>query len=165
MKFEILSFREYGEPRLPKPKELKNIKPSFSVDYIPKKCKCQVFLKDGDIYVKHRDYFSHVITGNGEPLEVLVKKHLGIDKAKKFIYGDSWGSIVLRNEAWVKISEIDTSVFILNNLQTLLRQQEKLHGFEELELMCTNMERMWETVLQKYYEGSKATSKTQEIKE
>lgn len=151
MKFDVISFREFGEPKLVKPKELRNIKPSFSVDYIPKKCRCQVFFKDDDIYLKHKDYFSHVITGNGEPLEVLAKRHLGAERAKKFTYGDSWGSIVLRNEAWIKISDIDKSVFILDNIHSLVRLQEAFHGFRVFDLMSTNMERMWERVMKEYY--------------
>ena len=51
LKFEVYSYRFYGEPKLSKPKELKGIKQAFSVDYIPKKCKCQCFIKDNDLWV------------------------------------------------------------------------------------------------------------------
>lgn len=44
----------YGEPKLSKPKELKGIKQSFSVDYIPKKCKCKVFVKYPDVWIQHK---------------------------------------------------------------------------------------------------------------
>lgn len=57
MKFNQ-TVRFYGQPKLKKSKELKNIKESFTVDYIPKKCKCTVYIVNNDIWVKHRDYFS-----------------------------------------------------------------------------------------------------------
>lgn len=68
LKFEVVSFRKYGEPKLTKPKELKGIKQFDSVDYIPKKCKCQIFIKDNDVFIKHNDYFSPILEDTDESL-------------------------------------------------------------------------------------------------
>ena len=81
------SFRKYGQPKLDKPKELKGIKQALSVDYIPKKCKCQVFILDKDIWIKHGDYFSPSMKVEeiGAPLDYLVNKYTDKTKGKKFI--------------------------------------------------------------------------------
>lgn len=48
MRFKHI-IRFYGEPKLKKVKELNSIKQEFSVDYIPKKCKCQVFIEGNNL--------------------------------------------------------------------------------------------------------------------
>ena len=145
----------YGEPRLRKPKELKGVKQAFSVDYIPNKCKCGVFLNGNDVWVKHRDYFSDIMElpaeELGQPLGYLANKYCGAEKSDKFIYPDAWGSIVLRNEAWVHLKDvlldIRTGMFELDIVNNICRQQEMACGFDEYELVCTPMERFWEKVV------------------
>ena len=157
IKFIVYSTRLYGQPKLSKPKELKGIKQSFSVDYIPKKCKCQVFIKDDDVWVKHRDYFSSpmrvAFEDIGMPLSYKVKKYLGQKKAEKFAYPDSWGDIILRNEAWLAIKNLYKQVkggrFLLDILKDIRERQEMYHEFELGDLMCTDMERMWEKVIKR----------------
>lgn len=109
LKYELVSYRVFGEPKLTKPKELKGIKQSGSVDYIPDKCKCQYFILGDDVYMKHRDYFSLTYCKPediGTPLNYRLKKY-GIEpKKNKFVYDDCWGAIVLRNEAWIKLSNL-----------------------------------------------------------
>lgn len=110
LEFIEYSFRKYGQPKLSKPKKLKGIKQSFSVDFIPKKCTCQCFVKDNDLWIKHRDYFSEELVDDAtfdKPLEYSIK-HYGLDfkKGNKFVYPDCWGSIVLRNEAWIVFKNI-----------------------------------------------------------
>lgn len=110
LEFIEYSFRKYGQPKLSKPKELKGIKQSFSVDFIPKKCTCQCFVKDNDLWIKHRDYFSEELDDDAtfdKPLEYSIK-HYGLNskKGNKFVYPDCWGSIVLRNEAWIVFKNI-----------------------------------------------------------
>ena len=147
--------RFYGEPKLKKPKELKNIKQVFAVDYIPKKCKCGAFLNGDDVWVKHRDYFSDTMSlpaeELGQPLGYLANKYCGAGKSDKFIYPDAWGSIVLRNEAWVRLKDvlldIRTGVFELDIVNNICRQQEMACGFDEYELACTPMERFWEKLI------------------
>ncbi len=141
---------------MPKPKELKGIKQITSIDYIFKKCKCQVFIKGNDVWVKHRDYFSPLFIPSDPkdietPLEHRLKKYFNGSKKKKFAYSDCYGSIVLRSEAWVIIENLVTEtkndVFELAILKEIVRQQEKAHGFKEYDLCCTDMERFWERVI------------------
>lgn len=155
------SIRFYGESKLKKPKELKNIKQLFSVGYISKKCTCGVFVKDNDVWVKHRDYFSDTMklpTGDmGQPLSYMANKYCNVVKSKKFVYSDAWGSIVLRNEAWICLKnlmvDINSGVFELDIISGICRQQEEICGFEEYELCCTPMERFWEKVVHQIKAG------------
>lgn len=107
----VYSHRYYGEPKLSKPKELKGVKQICSVDFIPNKCKTPIFIKDNDLWVKHSDYFSSVWRPpTGErldmPMSYYAKKYFNKNKNEKFIYPDCWGSIILRNEAWILIKNI-----------------------------------------------------------
>lgn len=103
---EVVSYRFYGQPKLAKPVELKGVKQSFTIEWNPK-CKCQCFVKGNDLWIKHRDFFSasHKPKDEdiGTPLSYRAKKYFGMDKSytDRFIYPDSWGDIVLRNEAWI----------------------------------------------------------------
>jgi hypothetical protein len=103
----VLQKRKYGEPKLTKPKELKGLK-GASIDFIPKKCKFQYYTAEDDLYILCRDFFSPTfyppVEDRGLSLSVLYKKYFGVDKhCKNFVYPDTWGSIVLRNEAWLKM--------------------------------------------------------------
>lgn len=158
IEFKVYSFRRFGEPRLSKPKELKGIKQAFSIDYIPKKCKCPVFVNAQDVWVKHRDYFSpsYISMQNdpddlGKPLSYLVKKYLDKDMAQKFAYSDAWGDIIARQEAWLVIknlvNEIEGGMFPPDIVNEIREQQEKIHSMEQYDLCCTDMERFWEKVV------------------
>jgi hypothetical protein len=102
--------RVYGEPKLKKPKELKNTKQVFSVDYIRDKCRCPIFFEGNNVWIQHRDYFSSIMElptdEVGAPLGYLANKYCNKQKKNKFIYGDAWGSIVLRNECWLKLEKL-----------------------------------------------------------
>lgn len=154
IKFLILSHRFCGQPKLRKPRDITGVAPAFSVDYIPKRARCQVFVKEADAYIKHVDYFSPSLRDPyliGTPLEVRAKKHLSVDRKKKFVYGDSWGDIVLRSEAWVKIEGLalaSKTGFRPRIVLEIIRQQSQAHGWDITELMCTDMERFWERVVQ-----------------
>lgn len=163
LKFKIHSFRKLGEPKLKKPKELQGIKQIFSLEYIPKKCRCQIFVKNNDVWVKHRDYFScegepepHEI---GMPLNYFAEKYMGKNRPRKFIYEDAWGSVVLRNEAWITIKDLLTDIksntFQLDIIREIRRQQEQYHGFEEYSLCSTDMERFWEKLVNELAEQAK----------
>lgn len=103
------SVRLYGQPKLPKPKELKGIEKAFSIDFL-KNCSCQCFIKDNDLWIKHRDYFSRSIDkleDSGTPLEYRIEKYgLSSKKSSGFIYNDCWGSVIGRNEAWLIIKDV-----------------------------------------------------------
>ena len=158
-KFVEYSMRFYSEPKLSKPKELKGVNQSFSVDYIKNKCKCQIFIKDNDIWIKHRDYFSSIykptIDELGKPLNYFAEKFLGKQRPKKFIYGNAWGSVVLRNEAWIILKDllidIKNDIFILDILNNILRQMEEYYKIEKYKLCCTDMERFLERVISIVY--------------
>ena len=157
VEFIEYSVRTYGEPKLSKPKELKGINKSYSIEYIPKKCKCQVFLNGNDAWVKHTDYFSPRLEIEpedlGAPLSVLVDKYMDKNSRKsKFVYEDSWGDIVLRNEAWICIKNLLSQKNISNPidiLKDILRQQEKKSRFslKENELENTDMSRFYEKLI------------------
>jgi hypothetical protein len=104
---EIYSHRIYGEPKLDKPHELKGIKPAFSVGWLGDRAKIQFFIKDNDLWLKHRDFFSKSfrppVEDIGAPLDVIISKYFPELKQrhKKFVYTDAWGEVVLRNEAWI----------------------------------------------------------------
>lgn len=106
----IISSRKYGEPKLSKPPVLKGIKP-VSIDFIPSKCKFQCYAKDGTAYIFCNDFFSPVFCppaeDRGKPLSYIIEKYFGTTRSfKNFVYPDSWGSVVLRSQAYISISNI-----------------------------------------------------------
>lgn len=108
IQYEVYSKRYYGQPKLSKPKELKNIKSIGTAVFIPKHCNCQMFVKDNDLWVKHDDYFSRLwhppVDDIGKPQSYYLNKYFSDNRGhSKFIYHDDWGGIVLRNNAWLVI--------------------------------------------------------------
>jgi hypothetical protein len=106
----VYSHRYYGEPKLSKPRELRNISSIGSAEFIPKKCNTPIYIKGNDIWIKHTDYFSSTWKPPiGEridmPLSYYLQKYFNTVKDNKFIYPDCWGSIVLRNEAWLLLKD------------------------------------------------------------
>ena len=159
LEFNIISYRKYGQPKLVKPKELSKIKQIGSVDYIPKHCSCQVFIKDNDVYVKHRDYFSEMFippddNDLGKPLNHTMQKYFPDMNTKKdrFIYTDDWGGVVLRDEAWIKLRNLVHIIkrkdyFEPNIRNKIVGLQEQYHHMRCGELLVSDMERMWERLL------------------
>lgn len=120
MKIEILSSREFGEPKLSKPKELKGLKQAGTALFGPK-CKCPFYLAPSHVYVKHRDFFSPDISRT-DALRVGI-----IDKFNpRFVYNDSFGSVVLRSDAWLKIP-----LRLFHNSPFLLPQYSLVYALEE----------------------------------
>lgn len=130
-KWKVVSERQYGQPKLSKPKELKGIKPIGSVDFIPNKASCAIHVLGDDIYIKHRDYFSSSYCPpemNGTPLNVRLEA-LGVKKkAEKFIYSDSWGDVVLRNEAWLCVKDFVQWIRQIEHEGDAIRSLQKLAG-------------------------------------
>lgn len=153
VRFEVVSFRSFKDPKLKKPKELSGIKQVLTVPYIPKRCSCPVFIKDQDVWMKHRDYFSPTLQVDPEDIGTTLvhraKKYLGESRKNRFVYPDSWGEIVLRQEAWICFRGLIDCLgeFPPHLVQRVLRLVEKEHGFEDLDLMCTNFERMIESMI------------------
>ena len=137
MELVLHSMRWYGEPKLTKPKELKGLKPAFNVDFIPKRASCQCFIVGDDIWVKHTDYFSEDTTG------------VDNQRKNKFIYNDSFGSVVFRNEAWMVVKDFQWYGKPWEVKSEILRLHEKLHNFEFLELEVGDWERFWDNFVNK----------------
>lgn len=151
---ELHSFRRYGGPKLSKPKVLRGVNPASSISWLGRKAKFQIFFVGTDVWIKHRDYFSETMVvaheDLGAPLSVIIPKYLGTPShAKGFVYPDAWGSIVLRNEAWLVVRGLLArhDSFPPDLLREILREQEQLHGFPPYDLECTSMARFWESVI------------------
>lgn len=140
IKFDIPYIRYYSEPKLQKPKELKGVKEVFSIDYIPRKCKCKVYIVRDDLWIYHRDFFSQEIYDHNHEFR------------RKFIYNDSFGAIVLRNEAYIHITDfckyIDERWRLRDKVIELF--EEKMN-IERYELFSSNDERMIEEIINKLY--------------
>lgn len=146
----IHSLRGYGEPKLVKPKELKGITQSHSLPY--NKTKVSVFLPgDGKIWLRFRDFFSPSMETpkhlEGSPLPVLIKELMEVKRhTKNFIYSDSWGDIVLRQEAWLIVKGYFKDY---RDVYRRLRDFEKVIGVEEFELGDTGFSRLMENFIKK----------------
>lgn len=110
LEYAVYSRRVYGQPKLAKPSELKGVKPIGSATFIPKRCSPQVFVKDGDVWIKHTDFFSEMwrppLDDIGKSQDYYLNKYFNQHRTKKFTYSDNWGAIVLRNEAWLCIKNM-----------------------------------------------------------
>lgn len=120
----VIAKRKHEDPKLDKPKELKGIKPIDSIAF-NKHCKFPVFHKDDTLYIYCKDYLSPSfvppVEDAGKPLSYILKKYFATSKSMKtFIYPDTWGSVVLREEAWIKVSNIQA-------LQKFTTLREKTH--------------------------------------
>ena len=169
MTYERISYRQYGQPKLSKPKELKGIKQNFSGEYIAKKCNCPCFCVGDDLYIQHKDFFSSAFESPdedfGKPVAYLAKKYFDHKKSEKFIYPDGWGSIILRDEAWIVFKNI-RPVAERNNSNQLARimvdmmidndiiAKRNLSGYSEFILQW---ERFYEDVAKKYQKVNKST--------
>ena len=159
LSFKVHTFRKYGEPRMIKPKELTNIKERFKVDFIPKKCKCNCYVSGNNLWIKHRDFFSEEMkyedSDFGTPLEYRVSKYLGRYKSSKFIYADSWGGIVLRNEAWIVFENLLDKILLFNNENLLAREMlkvfSKYHKVEETYFCGGDWEHFFEKIATEIY--------------
>lgn len=159
LEYHIYSFRKYGQPKLTRPKELKGIKQCFSVPYIRNKSKCQCFIKENDLWIKHADYFSESLEEPpelfGTPLEYRCKV-LGIkDKKNKFIYPDCWGDIVLRNEAWIILKNIIPQIKIKHEQEMIREVIKKFADCRYHKMRWTdigsNWNLFWEHIIHELY--------------
>lgn len=116
---ELVVYRIYGQPKIHKPKELKGIKPSFSLPLNSSGRKNQVYIKDKDVWVYFFDLFSreHAFPDPedaGLPTAALRRKYPDVLKAggrEKFIYPDSWATILDRNEGCVRFPGLISEIF------------------------------------------------------
>lgn len=121
----IQSARRYGEPKLAKPMELKGHRQDFSVRF-REKCKCPCFVCGDDVWIQHRDFFSEAwkapAEDEGRSQEYCLTKYFGYGDRRKFVYGDNYSSIILRNEAWL----------VVMNLVPFLDRGKPEHGYRLL---------------------------------
>ena len=84
---------------------------------------------------------------------------MGKDKKSKFVYNDCWGSIILRNEAWIKVENIVCKTKIMNELEMkeyLFKLFKDMTKLKISDLYGGTWERFWENVskeLYKFLEG------------
>lgn len=155
---EIPIVRFYGQPKMQKPTELKGIKQAFSADFMSKKCACQCFLKDGDLWIKHRDFFSASHKPDpediGTPLSYRYKKYFGGRKNESFIYPDTWGDIVLRNEAWIVFRGFENCVKrdrhppVTSMVKAFLQSKEMRRNY--ITEVSNEWERFFENICKEY---------------
>jgi hypothetical protein len=162
-KLELHSFRFYGEPKLSKPKELKGIKSLTSIDFIRKKCRCSIFVKDNDIWIHHRDLFSQCMIDDiediGTPLiHRLNKYNIKHKKTSTFIYDDNWGSIVLRNEGWLLVKGLINDLknsHRINVKNKILCDMEDIFKLDRYELCTGDYENFFDNLINYVYNNVK----------
>lgn len=104
---ELTLYRIYGEPKISKPKELYRIQPTFTMSF--RKHKNKIFIVNDDVYIYFFDLFSrpHTFPDSEDislPLEALQRKYPDLRKKQrkeKFVYADTWATILDRNEGYV----------------------------------------------------------------
>lgn len=156
MKYVEYSFRAYGQPKLTKPKELKGVKSIGSAIFIPNHCNPQIFIEGNDVWIKHTDYFSQMWRPpEGErldmPISYYAKKYFEKTRTEKFIYSDGWGSIVLRNEAWLKLENLvpmcEYRELIRTQIAREILKQQKVVIRGMSDSVENEWERFWENVV------------------
>ena len=121
---DVISERRYGEPRLKKPPELKGLKPFYTHKYSGKSA-CPAFIHGADIWVKHTDWCSTELYG--------VER-----KERRFVYLDTWGAVVLRGHAWIRM----TGILLYDSRYEAVRQITYDCLIAEGSRFCTDDERM-----------------------
>lgn len=115
MKYEVIQARRWGAPKLKRPKELKGLKKAFSVG--DRRLRLDWYLLPGGKAIVYcNTFFSKSYSpppefgpcySMNETIEAFNKQYprLALNKKKgRFIYEDSFGEIILRNEAWLEFS-------------------------------------------------------------
>lgn len=86
---QIISERSpFDTKKLKKPKELKGVKPMFSVKW-GGVTTCQVFVKSSDVWINHHDWCSHTFYGANNKY----KQH--------FVYSDGFTAPTVKGDAWI----------------------------------------------------------------
>lgn len=160
-KFTVHSQRLFGEAKSIKPKELKNTKQKTSISYI-NRCKCPLFVLGQDVYIKHSDWFSPTLEptqedidathGNITPKYLLQKYFNRKGRNEKFIYPDSFGDAVLRQEAWIILKDIMLDIEEVHQLD--LRHsicQQIVDYFDVDEWLHVDMESFFERAINYLY--------------
>ena len=111
---DIISERRYGQLRMTKPAELKGAAPQYTYKYLGK-ATAQVFVRGADIWIRHPDWCSKVLYGRDL-------------HRRKFIYNDTFGAVVLRGHAWIRLTRVlsydDPSEAIRQIMQECLSDED-----------------------------------------
>lgn len=124
--YKVIGFYKAGTnmPKLKKPKELSGVNGNsipFSYSKGKVKCQFQYFVKNNDLYIKSNDFFSPMFRPDDEdigmPLGYIMKKYFKKPRRERFIYPDGWGSVVIRQKAWLKFENIVKIVDQMNYVE------------------------------------------------
>lgn len=131
---EIISEQLPGNPgKLKKPKELKGIKPLFSVKWGDCTA-CQVFVLGADVYVNHHDWCSVSLYGRDNKY----KHHYG--------YNDGFTAPTVKGNAWIKLTSL-LSMRPVEALRMVTAETELDDGSR----FCRDDARMFEDIVTKLY--------------
>lgn len=139
MKYEVIQARRWGAPKLKRPEELKGRKKTFSVG--DRHLRLDWYLLPGGVAIVYcNNFFSKSYSpppefgpchSMNEIIAAFNKQFpsLAINpKKEKFVYPDNYGEIILRNEAWLKFSEIPENFKFFEMAWELPELFFKAHG-------------------------------------
>lgn len=118
---EIISSRNWGEPKIKKPECLKNRKYDRKIQW-NKKRNIDLYFDGDDVIIYHPDWYSswyepfvksswmdinymindwntHMVPRGADPINT---------KGNKFVYSDNFSGIIMRGEAWIKFQNLVT---------------------------------------------------------
>ena len=122
-----------SKDKLPKPKELKGVKPLFSVKWGGITA-CQVFVKGADVWVNHHDWCSVSIYGG----EAKSNRHYG--------YSDAFRAPTIKGDAWIRL----TSLLSMRPVEAL-RMVTAETELDDSSRFCCDDVRMFEDIVTKLY--------------
>lgn len=134
---EIVCERQYGQPKLKKPTFLKPANLLGSVKF--GKASCKIWKVGDDYYLLHRDWFSDMM-----PFVEAVKCGLIKERPKRFLYNDSWGVVVFRNEALLKFTREDWQTPGISSSTNIVMKLSKMLGLGETGLCGHSWEYLFE---------------------
>lgn len=146
VQLHVISWREYGQPKLKSPLILKGHKPDFKIPW-NKKLDFNVYVVNKDVYVFFHDWYSRFYKPHNphaynihqmiDDWNEHMVKH-GVEqinqKAKKFIYADSFCEIILRGDAWLLYKNLVRDCDGDRNVWSGAVEQKMIYCHEQWEL-------------------------------
>ena len=122
-----------SKDKLPKPKELKGVKPLFSVKW-GGITTCQVFVKGVDVWINHHDWCSVSVYG----AKAKSNRHYG--------YSDAFTAPTIKGDAWIRL----TGLLSMRPVEALrmVTAETELNGNTSF---CRGDARMFEDIVTKLY--------------
>lgn len=131
---EIISERPpFSDEKLKKPKELKGIKPVFSLKW-GGVTSCQVFINGDDVWINHHDWCSKTFYGAGAEY----KQH--------FVYSDGFTAPTKKGNAWIVMRGL-TRVRAVDAIRRISSEAEK--AINPNSRFCRDDVRMFEDIVLK----------------